>query len=85
VALKALVVSLPEVAFDPLHPGTAGLALAVQLVAFVLDQVSAEVCPSFTVVGLAEKVTTGAFGVDPVTVTAADRCVVPPVPVHAST
>jgi hypothetical protein len=33
-------VSLPEVAFDPLHPDTAGLALAVQLVACVVLHVS---------------------------------------------
>jgi hypothetical protein len=84
VSFSALVISVPNVAFDPLHPLTAGVALAVQLVALVEDQVSVVVCPAFTVVGLAENVTTGAFGVGAVTVTVADCCVVPPAPVHAS-
>lgn len=52
--------------------------LAVQAVAFVLDQVNSEVLPLVTDVGLAAIVTVGFGGA--VTVTAAEAFVVPPVP-----
>jgi hypothetical protein len=52
----------------------------VTLVAFVVDQVSVELCPALMLVGLAEKLTVGA-GVEPLTVTVAVAVVVPPAPV----
>jgi hypothetical protein len=55
VEVSAGVVAVPLAAFVPVHPPE-----AVQDVAFVEDQVSADVAPLFTVVGLADKVTIGA-------------------------
>ena len=54
---------------------------AVQEVAFVADQVSVELPPLATVLGLADKVTTGAGGV---TETVADWLALPPPPEQAS-
>src|SRR5262245_54816310 len=64
-ALSAALVSVPDVAFAPLHPPD-----AVQVVAFVLDHVSIVVPPLATVVGLAVRVTvtvpgTGGVGLLP--------------------
>jgi antitoxin component HigA of HigAB toxin-antitoxin module len=53
----------------------------VQEVAFLADQVSVELAPLATVLGLAVKVTVGA---GEVTDTVADCDALPPVPVHAS-
>jgi hypothetical protein len=58
VEVSAAVVAVPLVACVPVHPPD-----AVQDVALVEDQVSAEVAPLFTVVGLADKVTVGACDV----------------------
>jgi hypothetical protein len=55
VEVSAGVVAVPLAACVPVHPPE-----AVQDVAFVEDQVSADVAPLFTVVGLADKVTVGA-------------------------
>ena len=66
----------PLVARDPLHP-----PLAVQLVAFVVDQFNVELPPLVTLVGVAEKLRVGA-GV--VTVTVVLWMVVPPAPVQES-
>ena len=66
VAVSAPVVSLPEVGLAPDQPPE-----AIQLVALVDDQVSVEVPPEATVVGLALKETGGA-GVAGVTVTVTD-------------
>lgn len=74
VAVRAEVVWVPAADSAPLQPPE-----AVHEVAFVEVQVSAEVAPLFTVVGLAAKVTAGA-GV--VTDTVADCAAVPPVPVQ---
>jgi hypothetical protein len=76
VAVRAVVVWEPAVASEPLQPPD-----AVQAVALVDDQVSAEVAPLFTVVGLAVKVTAGA-GV--VTETFADCAALPPLPLQVS-
>jgi hypothetical protein len=54
---------------------------AVHEVAFVADQVSVELAPLATVLGLADKVTTGAGGV---TETVADWFALPPPPEQAS-
>lgn len=54
---------------------------AVHEVAFVADQVSVELPPLATVLGLADKVTTGAGGV---TETVADWLALPPPPEQAS-
>ena len=54
---------------------------AVQEVAFVADQFSVELPPLATVLGLADKVTTGAGGV---TETVADWFALPPPPEQAS-
>ena len=54
--------------------------LAVQLVAFVDDQVSVLALPVATVVGFALMATVGAA----ITVTVADWLAVPPAPVHVS-
>ena len=52
---------------------------AVQLVAWVADQLKLDVAPLLMVLGLAENVTVGAAAV---TVTVADCAAVPPVPVQ---
>lgn len=74
VALSADVACEPLVASPPLQPPE-----AVQEVALVEDQVSTEVAPLATVLGLALKVTAGA-GL--VTVTVADCEALPPAPVQ---
>jgi hypothetical protein len=67
---------VPLIASAPVQP-----PLAVQEVAFVLDQVRVELAPEETVVGLADSVTVGAGTT--VTVVLAGE-VVPPAPVQAS-
>jgi hypothetical protein len=74
VAVSAAVACEPVVAWEPLQPPE-----ALQEVAFVDDQVSVEVAPLFTVVGLAAKVTAGA-GV--LTDTVADCAALPPAPLQ---
>jgi hypothetical protein len=76
VAVSAGVVCEPLVDSLPLQPFE-----AVQDVAFVVDQVSIEVAPLVTVVGLALKVTAGA---EVVTDTVADCAALPPAPVQVS-
>ena len=66
----------PLVALLPDHPPE-----AVHAVALVADQVSVELAPLATVLGLADKVTTGAGGV---TETVADWLALPPPPEQAS-
>lgn len=68
---------VPEGAFWPLQAPE-----AVHDVALVLDQVSVLVPPDCTLVGLAVRVTVGAGGCAPLTVTVTDRCVEPPVPLQ---
>ena len=68
--------SVPLIASAPVQP-----PLAVQEVAFVLDQVRVELAPEEMVVGLADSVTVGA-GATVTVVLAGD--VVPPAPVQAS-
>ena len=77
VAVKVPVVCVPLVALAPVHAPE-----AVQLVAFVEDQVSVEVPPLVMVCGLAEIVTVGAGGGVTVTVTACEA--LPPAPVQVS-
>jgi hypothetical protein len=55
--------------------------LAVQAVAFAVDQVSVALCPTVTEVGLTEIVTVGAAAV---TVSVADACALPALPVQVS-
>jgi hypothetical protein len=74
VAVRAEVVIDPLTGRDPLQPPD-----AVQEVALVADQVSVEVAPLLTVLGLAARVTAGAVWV---TETDADLVAVPPVPVQ---
>jgi hypothetical protein len=74
--VSAGVVCEPLVDSLPLQPFE-----AVQDVAFVVDQVSIEVAPLVTVVGLALKVTAGA---EVVTDTVADCAALPPAPVQVS-
>jgi hypothetical protein len=62
--------------FEPLQPPA-----AVQEVALLLDQVSVEEAPEFTLLGLALNVTLGAL---PATVTVADCVADPPGPVQVS-
>lgn len=76
VEVSAGVVTAPLVAWAPAQPPD-----AVQEVALVEDQVSAEVAPLFTVVGLADKVTAGAAVV---TETVATWDALPPDPVQLS-
>ena len=68
----------PLVAREPLHA-----PLAVQLVAFVEDQVSVDDPPLVTEAGDALMVTVGGGGAA-VTVTVADWLALPPVPVQVS-
>ncbi len=74
VAVNAGVFCVPLTASLPVHPPE-----AVHAVASVVDQVSVDVPPFFTVVGLAVKVTAGA-GV--VTDIDADCTELPPPPVQ---
>ena len=76
VAVRAAVVCEPAVATAPLQPPE-----AVQAVALVDDQVSADVAPLLIVAGFAVRVTEGA-GV--VTDTIADCAALPPVPLQIS-
>ena len=76
VAVSVGVACVPLADSVPLQPFE-----AMQEVAFVDDQVSIEVAPLVTVVGLAVKVTAGA-GV--VTDTVADCAALPPAPVQVS-
>lgn len=76
--VSAPVLALPLVALLPLHA-----PLAVQLVASVLDQVRVEELPLVTDVGFALKDTVGA-GAAGVTVTDAERLMLPPLPVQVS-
>jgi hypothetical protein len=75
LTLNAPVLALPDVAFVPAHDPD-----AVQLVAPVLDQVSCEAAPDWTLVGEAAKVSVGTGN----TVTMADCDAEPPAPVHVS-
>ena len=74
--LVGLTLCVPLAASAPLQP-----PLAVQEVAFVLDQVRVEVLSEAIVVGLAESVTVGAGATVTVALTGA---VVPPAPVQVS-
>jgi hypothetical protein len=74
VAVRATVVCVPVVASAPLQPPE-----ALQAVALVDDQVSADVAPLLTVAGFAVMVTAGA-GV--VTDTIADCAALPPLPLQ---
>ena len=76
VAVRAGVVCEPADDSEPLQPPE-----AVQAVALVDDQLSAEVAPLLTVAGFAVRVTAGA-GV--LTDTVADCAALPPLPVHVS-
>jgi len=76
LAVRAPVDCEPLVALVPDHAPE-----AVHEVAFVADQVSVELAPLATVLGLADKVTTGAGGV---TETVADWFALPPPPEQAS-
>jgi hypothetical protein len=76
VAVRAAVVFEPLIGSEPAQPPD-----AVQAVALVADQVSVEVAPLLTVLGLAAKVTAGAVAV---TETDADLVVLPPVPVQVN-
>ncbi len=67
---------MPLVGIVPLHPPE-----AVQEVALVDDHVKVDAAPLLTVLGLADRVTTGAAWV---TETVTDWVALPPVPVHAS-
>jgi hypothetical protein len=73
-AVSALVVSVPDVPFVPVQPPD-----AVQLVAFVVDQVSCEVPPEAIDAGAAENASVGAGCV---TFTVVDAVCEPPLPVH---
>ena len=77
VALKAPVDFDPLIAWAPLHPPE-----AVQLVALADDQVSVDVPPLATLVGLALSETVGTEGAE--TVTVADCDAEPPAPVQVS-
>jgi len=70
-----LIVSLPEVALAPLHA-----PLAAQPEALFEDHVSCVEPPGATVVGAALSETVGAGA--PVTLTVAERVVLPPLPVQ---
>jgi hypothetical protein len=76
VADNAAVLAEPLIGSDPLQPPD-----AVQAVALVADQVSAEALPLATVLGLAASVMAGAAWV---TETVADCVALPPVPVQES-
>ena len=71
------MLQLPLVDSLPLHPPE-----ALQLVALLEDQLSAEAEPLVTVAGFALRVTVGLTGADTLTVT--DRLALPPEPVQVS-
>jgi hypothetical protein len=75
VVVNVVVEAVPPVGWLPLQPPE-----AVQLVAFVVLQVSVEVPPIGTSVGLAVNITVGSG----ITVTVTVCAPVPPVPVHVS-
>jgi hypothetical protein len=77
-----VIVRFPDVACDPLHWLLAGEAEALQLVAFVLDQVRVDEPPFATFVGLAENVMTGVGGGGAFTVTVTPCVTDPPAPLH---
>jgi len=77
VALNAPVLALPPIDLLPDHPPE-----AVQLVAFVEDQLSVEAEPLLTVPGFALRVTVGPTGADTLTVT--DWVALPPGPLQVS-
>jgi hypothetical protein len=82
VSVKFAVVVRPEVLVEPLIGFVpAQPPEAVQDVAFVEDQLSVEVAPFLTVLGLAVKVTAG---VGVVTETVADCVALPPLPLQVS-
>ena len=74
VAVRAAVVCVPVVASAPLQPPE-----ALQAVALVDDQLSADVAPLLTVAGFAVRVTAG---VGVVTETIADCAALPPLPLQ---
>ena len=76
-AVKAPVVCVPDVAFEPVHEPE-----AVHAVALVAVHVSVDAEPDATLVGDAVNVSVGALGaaID----TEADFVTVPPAPEHAS-
>ncbi len=75
--LSVPVLALPLVGSLPDQPPE-----AVQLVAFVEDQLSVAADPLLTVVGLAERLTVGLAGADTLTVTDCDA--LPPGPLQLS-
>jgi hypothetical protein len=75
VLLSVPVLALPLVALVPDQPPE-----AVQLVAFVEDQLSVEAEPLFTVPGFALRVTVGLAGAETLTVT--ERPALPPGPLQ---
>jgi hypothetical protein len=77
VALSAPVLALPVVGSLPDHPPE-----AVQLVAFVEDQLNVEADPLLTVLGVAVRLTVGFAGADTLTVT--DCAALPPGPLQVS-
>ena len=76
LVIPAIVQPFEASGREPLHDPD-----AVQLVAFVLDQRSCVLPPLATLVGFALNVSVGADG-EPPTVTLAERCTLPPAPVH---
>jgi hypothetical protein len=83
VAVRGLDTAVPAVGTGPDQLVFTGLADAVQEVAFVEDQVIADVWPELTVRGLTVIDTAGGGGSAP-TVTLALALPVPPGPVHVS-
>ena len=77
VALSAPVLAVPVVGSFPDHPPE-----AVQLVAFVEDQLNVEADPLLTVPGVAVRLTVGFAGADTLTVT--DCAALPPGPLQVS-
>jgi len=77
VLLSAPVLALPVIALLPDQPPE-----AVQLLAFVADQVSVDDPPLLMLVGFALKLTAGLAGAETVTVT--DRAALPPGPLQVS-
>ena len=77
VALNTPVLALPVVGSLPDHPPE-----AVQLVAFVDDQLNVEADPLLTVPGVAVRLTVGLAGADTLTVT--DCAALPPGPLQVS-
>ena len=77
MALSAPVLQLPLIPSLPDHPPE-----AVQLVAFVEDQLKVEADPLVTVPGLALRLTVGLTGAE--TLTVADCAALPPGPLQVS-